>query len=117
MAGRLYAWNTVGSLLGALLGGYALLFWLDLDHVADRADFFLDRGEIILVDQPAAIQPLQELADIRCGHDHPGPRRTRSLGATPRLTGPLASTTQTNLPIAPAARRFPLKTATGLDGC
>lgn len=33
VAGRLYAWNTVGSLLGALLGGYALLFWLDLDHV------------------------------------------------------------------------------------
>jgi spermidine synthase len=33
MAGRLYAWNTVGSLLGALLGGYALLYWLDLHHV------------------------------------------------------------------------------------
>lgn len=32
-AGRLYAWNTVGSLLGALLGGYLLLFWLDLDRV------------------------------------------------------------------------------------
>ena len=33
IAGRLYSWNTVGSLLGALLGGYALLFWLDLHHV------------------------------------------------------------------------------------
>jgi spermidine synthase len=32
-AGRLYAWNTAGSLLGALLGGYVLLFWLDLHHV------------------------------------------------------------------------------------
>lgn len=32
-AGRLYAWNTVGSLIGALLGGYLLLFWLDLHHV------------------------------------------------------------------------------------
>lgn len=32
-AGRLYAWNTVGSLLGALVGGYVLLFWLDLDQV------------------------------------------------------------------------------------
>jgi predicted membrane-bound spermidine synthase len=31
-AGRLYGWNTVGSLAGALLGGYALLFWLDLHH-------------------------------------------------------------------------------------
>ncbi|CAG0971708.1 Polyamine aminopropyltransferase [Burkholderiales bacterium] len=33
VAGRLYAWNTLGSLAGALLGGYALLFWLDLHHV------------------------------------------------------------------------------------
>ena len=33
VAGRLYSWNTVGSLLGALLGGYVLFFWLDLDHV------------------------------------------------------------------------------------
>jgi len=33
MAGSLYSWNTVGSLLGALLGGYILLFWLDLDDV------------------------------------------------------------------------------------
>jgi predicted membrane-bound spermidine synthase len=32
-AGRLYSWNTVGNLLGALLGGYALLHWLDLHHV------------------------------------------------------------------------------------
>ena len=33
VAGRLYAWNTLGSLLGALLGGYLLLIWLDLHHV------------------------------------------------------------------------------------
>lgn len=33
IAGRLYSWNTLGSLLGALLGGYALLFWLDLHAV------------------------------------------------------------------------------------
>ena len=33
LAGRLYGWNTVGSLLGALLGGYALYFWFDLHHV------------------------------------------------------------------------------------
>ena len=32
-AGRLYSQNTIGSLLGALVGGYALLFWLDLHHV------------------------------------------------------------------------------------
>jgi spermidine synthase len=33
IAGRLYSANTVGSLAGALLGGYVLLFWLDLDDV------------------------------------------------------------------------------------
>ena len=33
IAGALYSWNTVGSLLGAVLGGYALLFWWDLDDV------------------------------------------------------------------------------------
>jgi len=32
-AGRLYAWNTLGSLAGALAGGYLLFFWLDLDQV------------------------------------------------------------------------------------
>lgn len=33
VAGRLYSWNTLGSLLGSLVSGYALLFWLDLDQV------------------------------------------------------------------------------------
>ena len=33
VAGRLYAWNTIGSLLGALVGGYVLFFWLDLHHI------------------------------------------------------------------------------------
>jgi predicted membrane-bound spermidine synthase len=33
VAGHLYSWNTFGSLLGALLGGYALLIWMDLDGV------------------------------------------------------------------------------------
>ncbi|HEY5656288.1 MAG TPA: hypothetical protein VIY27_00720, partial [Myxococcota bacterium] len=33
VAGRLYSWNTLGSLMGALLGGYVLLFWLDLQQV------------------------------------------------------------------------------------
>ena len=32
-AGRLYSVNTLGSLLGALIGGYVLLIWLDLHHV------------------------------------------------------------------------------------
>jgi len=33
VAGRVYSWNTVGSLLGALLGGQLLLLFLDLDGV------------------------------------------------------------------------------------
>jgi spermidine synthase len=33
VAGRLYSWNTLGSLVGALLGGYVLLFWFDLQQV------------------------------------------------------------------------------------
>ncbi|MBW2578707.1 MAG: fused MFS/spermidine synthase, partial [Deltaproteobacteria bacterium] len=48
VAGRLYAWNTVGSLLGALLGGYTLLFWLDLHHVYRIALAALIVGSAIL---------------------------------------------------------------------
>jgi len=33
VAGRLYSWNTLGSMLGALIGGYALLIWFDLHDV------------------------------------------------------------------------------------
>ncbi len=33
LAGRLYSANTIGSFLGALVGGYALFFWLDLHSV------------------------------------------------------------------------------------
>jgi predicted membrane-bound spermidine synthase len=33
LAGRIYGWNTLGSLLGSLLGGYVLLHWLDLHHI------------------------------------------------------------------------------------
>jgi spermidine synthase len=43
VAGRLYAWNTIGSLLGALLGGYALLFFVDLPQV-----FALALGAILV---------------------------------------------------------------------
>ena len=48
VAGRLYAWNTLGSLLGALLGGYVLLFWLDLHHVYRIALAALIVGSAIL---------------------------------------------------------------------
>jgi predicted membrane-bound spermidine synthase len=37
VAGRLYAWNTLGSLVGALVGGHVLLLWLDLAAVHKAA--------------------------------------------------------------------------------
>jgi spermidine synthase len=49
VAGRLYSWNTIGSLAGALLGGYALLFWLDLHHVYRIAVGALALGVVLLV--------------------------------------------------------------------
>jgi len=48
VAGRLYSWNTVGSLLGALLGGYVLLFWIDLDDVFRLAVAAVGLGGAIL---------------------------------------------------------------------
>jgi len=48
VAGRLYAWNTFGSLLGALFGGYLLLFWLDLHHIYRIAMAALALGASIL---------------------------------------------------------------------
>jgi spermidine synthase len=48
-AGRLYSWNTVGSLLGALIGGYWLFFWLDLHHVYRVATIALAVGAAILI--------------------------------------------------------------------
>jgi spermidine synthase len=47
-AGRLYSWNTVGSLLGALLGGYVLLYWLDLHQVYWLATIALACGAALL---------------------------------------------------------------------
>jgi len=48
VAGRLYAWNTLGSLLGALLGGYALLFWLDLHTIYRLSVLALAVGAALL---------------------------------------------------------------------
>ena len=48
VAGRIYSFNTVGSLLGALLGGYALLFWLDLHHVFRLALLAIGAGAGLL---------------------------------------------------------------------
>lgn len=48
LAGRLYAWNTVGSLLGALLGGYLLLLWLDLSQIYRLAVLVLLAGATLV---------------------------------------------------------------------
>ncbi|MDJ0848193.1 MAG: fused MFS/spermidine synthase [Myxococcota bacterium] len=57
-AGRLYAWNTAGSLLGALVGGYLLLFWVDL-HVSYRlATLGVAIGAAILTARTARRGPL-----------------------------------------------------------
>ncbi len=53
-AGHLYSWNTSGSLLGALLGGYALLFWLDLHQVYWLAAMALAVGAALLSAQVSA---------------------------------------------------------------
>jgi predicted membrane-bound spermidine synthase len=48
VAGRLYSWNTIGSLLGALLGGYALLYWFDLHQIYRIAVIALGAGAAAL---------------------------------------------------------------------
>jgi spermidine synthase len=48
VAGRVYSWNTLGSLAGAVLGGYALLFWLDLHQVYRIAVGSLALGAALL---------------------------------------------------------------------
>lgn len=48
VAGRLYAWNTFGSLVGALLGGYLLLFWFDLHQTYRFAVAALGIGAALL---------------------------------------------------------------------
>jgi spermidine synthase len=52
VAGRLYASNTFGSLAGALVGGYLLLFWLDLHHVFRVAVGAVALAGALLVWQP-----------------------------------------------------------------
>lgn len=49
VAGKLYSWNTAGSLAGALLGGYALLFWLDLHEIYRLAVLALAVTATVLV--------------------------------------------------------------------
>ncbi len=64
VAGRLYAWNTLGSLLGALFGGYLLLFWLDLHHIYRIAMAALAVGASILT--VLVLRPIPRLAAPVC---------------------------------------------------
>ena len=59
VAGRLYAWNTIGSLLGALVGGYVLFFWFDLHQIYRIAMSALAVGAAILTLQ--VLRPLPRL--------------------------------------------------------
>lgn len=57
-AGKLYSWNTIGSLVGALLGGYVLLFWLDLHHVYRIALAALTIGAALLSVMVLRVSPV-----------------------------------------------------------
>ncbi|MBW2542328.1 MAG: fused MFS/spermidine synthase [Deltaproteobacteria bacterium] len=61
VAGRLYSWNTVGSLLGALLGGYALFYWFDLHQIYRIAAIALAAGAAALT---FVIRPRLALAAV-----------------------------------------------------
>jgi spermidine synthase len=59
VAGRLYAWNTIGSLLGALVGGYVLFLWFDLHQIYRIAMVALAVGASILT--AVVFRPLPKL--------------------------------------------------------
>ncbi len=61
VAGSLYSWNTLGSLLGALLGGYALLYWLDLHQIYRLAVIALGAGAAVLT---VVIRPRLAVAGV-----------------------------------------------------
>jgi len=67
LAGRVYSANTIGSLLGALVGGYALLFWIDL-HAVYRVAV-------------AALALAAGLATLRQAGPEAAPARSRALAA------------------------------------
>jgi spermidine synthase len=66
VAGRLYAWNTAGSLLGALLGGYLLLLWIDLHHVYRLAVAALAVGAALLTHKVGLARPRVAGATLVC---------------------------------------------------
>lgn len=58
IAGRLYSWNTLGSLFGALIGGYALLLVFDLHHVYRIALGGLAIAAALLTVRLGVVRPL-----------------------------------------------------------
>ena len=71
LAGSVYSANTIGSLLGALVGGYALLFWIDLHAVY--------RVAVVALVGAAALATLRA---ARPGAESgPSPARARGLAA------------------------------------
>ncbi len=56
LAGSLYSWNTVGSLFGALVGGYALFYWFDLHEIMRIAIYALLAAALLLTIQIYALQ-------------------------------------------------------------
>lgn len=56
VAGRLYSWNTVGSVLGAVIGGYVLFLPLDLDGVFRVAVAALAVAAALLTTQVASLR-------------------------------------------------------------
>jgi len=57
-AGSIYGWNTLGSLLGALFGGYLLLYWIDLHAVYRVAVLALAAAALLATARATALRPV-----------------------------------------------------------
>ena len=97
VAGRLYSWNTLGSLLGALIGGYALLFWLDLHHTY--------RIAMAAIAVAAVLMTIAALPDRTGRAGAAAGRNARGHRAAPRLAAGAAL--RRHLPQAQRARPTP----------
>ena len=113
VAGRLYSWNTLGSLLGALIGGYALLFWLDLHHI-----FRIAMAAIAVA---AVLTTLQRLSRSDGSRPHCSwPwfwRASRCSRPGGRSSSPRASSASATRSPTPSAAPRPSSAATGRARC
>jgi len=132
VACKLYAWNTAGSLLGALLGGYALLFFVDLHDVFAIAlgALVLSAGVLtalvlrlpVLVSATVTIVALAACAALprwirsawrrgsfafarRCRQPSLGPRRSTTI----RRGAPRSSSTMTTPPVRSRSPRWKVR--------